>query len=159
MPAMVMSSTRSLILAVTLFAMAPMDLDAQLSAKREAKVAESEKPRNVKGGTTFQVSVTYDKPYDGALNFLKRQGYTIDSAAADTGQIITAIDIKGGYSQTGTRIQVTCIKDDDAKTSVRVLVTEQKRKKLLQTEPWSDPKADEAESAKIADQIKAVIAN
>lgn len=137
----------------------PVNLTAQLHEKREAKIADSEKPQNVKGGTTFQAATPYDKAYEGALNYLKRRGDAIDSASAETGQVITAMDIKGKYTQTGTRVQITCIKDSDAQTSVRVLVTEQKRKKLLQTEPWGDAKANESESAKLAMEVKAAIGN
>src|SRR5690242_20663085 len=97
---------------------------AQRHEKRMARLAESEKPQNVKGGTTFQAPVPYDKAYDAALNYLKREGHTIDSASKETGQIVTAIAITGGYTQTGTRVQITCIKDNDNHTSVRVLVTE-----------------------------------
>jgi hypothetical protein len=131
--------------------------DAQFHAKREAKIAESGKPQNVKGGTTFQAAVPYGEAYDAALNYLKRQGYTLDSAGKETGQIVTAMDIKGSHSQTGTRVLVTCIKDSDAQTSVRVLVTEQKRKKLLQTEPWGDAKSNEPEAARIAGDMKAAM--
>src|SRR5262249_30397433 len=95
---------------------------AQRHEKREAKLAESEKPQNVKGGTTFQPAVLYNRAYESVLNFLKRQSYTIDSAGKETGQIITAIDIKGSHSQTGTRVMVTCIKDSESQTSVRVVV-------------------------------------
>ena len=144
----------AIILASTMIALTPVGLKAQREAKREANIAESQKPQNVKGGATFQVGTPYAKAYEGALNYLKRQGYTLDSASAETGQIVTALDIKGGYSQTGTRVQVTCIKDSDTQTSVRVVVTEQKRKKLLQTEPWGDAKANESESAKLAEEIK-----
>jgi hypothetical protein len=101
--------------------------------------------------------VPYDKAYDDALNYLKRQSYTIDSADKETGQIITAMDITGKHSQTGTRVQITCIKDNDAQTSIRVAVTEQKRKKLLQTEPWSDPKVNDEASSKTANDLKATI--
>jgi hypothetical protein len=149
----------AVVLATAMLLAPTIQLRAQLQAKREAKIAESEKPQNVKGGSTFQVGVPYGKSYESALNYLKRQGYTIDSAGSDTGQIVTALDIKGGYTQTGTRVQVTCIKDNDTQTSVRVVVTAQKRKKLLQTEPWGDAKANDAESAKIAEQIKAAIGN
>ena len=133
--------------------------DAQRHEKREAELAESEKPQNVKGGTTLQVPMPYEKAYDGALNYLKRQGYTIDTASKESGQIVTAMDIKGSHSQTGMRVLVTCIKDSDAQTSVRVLVTEQKRKKLLQTEPWSDAKSNEAEAARIAGQMKTALSS
>ena len=128
------------------------------SEKKEARIAESSQPKNVKGGTVFQVGIPYEKAYDAVLNHLKRQGYTIEVSGKETGQVITAMDIKGGYTQTGTRVQVTCIKDNDTQTSIRVAVTEQKRKKLLQAEPWDDPKVNEAESRKTAEEIKAAVA-
>src|SRR5258708_5875654 len=130
---------------------------AQFHEKKEARIAASEKPQNVHGGATFQVSTTYGSVYAAILNHLKREGYSIDSASAETGQITTALEIKGGYRQTGTRIQVTCIKDADTQTTVRVLVTDQHRTKLLQTEPWNGAKANELASSKLADQIKMAI--
>jgi hypothetical protein len=140
-----------------LLAATTVPANAQLHEKHEAKVAEFSQVQNVKGGTTFQVMVPYEKTFGNALNYLKRQGYTIDTASAETGQIVTAMEVKGSYRQTGTRMLVICIKDDDAKTSVRVVVTEQKRTKLLQTEPWGDAKANEAESMKLAEQIKGAV--
>jgi hypothetical protein len=131
----------------------------QRHARKEAANAESAAPRSVKGGATFQVPVAYEKAYEGILNHLKRQGYSLDVADRDAGQLVTAMDIKGGYSQTGTRVQVTCIKDSDAQTSVRVAVTEQKRKKLLQVEPWGDPKVNEEASAKLAEEFKSAISS
>ncbi len=155
MPRLHMTLTLTAVMLVS----ATVNANAQLHARREAKIAESERPQNVKGGTTIQVAVPYDKAYGDTLNYLKRQGYTIDSAGSETGQIVTALDITGSHSQTGTRVLVTCIKDGESQTSVRVLVTEQKRKKLLQTEPWSDAKADDAQSAKIAADVKAALGN
>lgn len=125
--------------------------------KREAKLEESAKPKSVSGGVTFQVNVSYDKAYEVVLNYLKRQDYTIDSASKETGQIVTAITIAGGYSQTGTRVYVTLIKDNETSTTIKVAVAEQKRKKLLQTEPWGDPKVNSEKSSKLADDIKAAL--
>ena len=65
--------------------------------------------------------------------------------------------IKGGYSQTGTRVYVVLIKETDTTTTVKVAVSEQKRKKLLQTEPWGDPKLNEKESDKIATDLKTAL--
>jgi len=125
--------------------------------KREAKLEESAKPRSVSGGVTFRTDRPYDKAYEAVLNYLKRQDYTIDSAGKETGQIITAMVVTGGYSQIGTRVYVTLIKDTEQTTTVRVAVSEQKRKKLLQTEPWGDPKVNSEKSSKLADDIKAAL--
>ena len=132
--------------------------DAQSRKERKAaKLEESAKPKKVSVGETFQASCRYDRAYDVVLNFLKRKEHMIDSADKETGQIITSIDIEGGYSQTGTRIQITLIKDSDTATTLRVAVTKQKRKKLLQTEPWSDPKVDDDQSKKMAEDVKAAL--
>ena len=125
--------------------------------KREQKIEESAKAKGVSGGITFQTDLAFDKVYDAILNYLKRQEYTIDSASKETGQIITAMTIKGGYTQTGTRIYVTLIKDNDSSTSLRVAVSEQKRKKLLQTEPWGDPRVNSEKSSKLAEDMKTVL--
>jgi len=148
------SRGRAALLAAAAIATGTERMEAQFHAKQEAKIAGSEKAQNAKGGTTFQANLSYAKAYEGALNFIKREGYTIDSASSESGQIVTAMDVKGGYTQTGSRVQVTCIKESETQTSVRVAITQQKRKKLLQTEPWGDAKVNEAESAKMAEQIK-----
>ena len=125
--------------------------------KREQKIEESTKAKGVSGGVTFQTELPYDKAYDAVLTYLKRQENTIDSASKETGQIVTAMTIKGGYSQTGTRVYVTLIKDNENSTTLRVAVSEQKRKKLVQTEPWGDPKVNTEKSQKLADGIKAAL--
>jgi hypothetical protein len=125
--------------------------------RREQKLEESAKPKSVSGGASFQTNISYDNAYDAVLNYLKRQDYTIDSASKETGQIVTAMTVKGGYSQTGTRVYVTLIKDNETSTTIKVAVSEQKRKKLLQTEPWGDPKVNSEKSSKLADDIKSAL--
>jgi len=49
---------------------------------------------------------------------------------------------------------LTFIKESDTATSIRVAVTQQKRKKALQAEPWGEPKVNADESSKIADELK-----
>lgn len=99
----------------------------------------------------------YDEVYDKILTYLKKAEYAIESANKETGQIVTEITIKGGYSQTGTRVYAILIKESNTATTVRIAVSEQKRKKLLQTEPWGDPKVNDKESQRIADEIKATL--
>lgn len=121
--------------------------------RKQAQAEESAKPKAVSGGVTFQRNAPYDKTFEDVLNFLKKQGYGIDSASKDAGTIFTEISIKGGWKQTGTRVNVTLIKDSDTATSVRVAVTEQKRYKAAQTEPWGDPKVNDEKSSQIADSL------
>ena len=125
--------------------------------KKEQKLEESAKPKSAPGGVKFQVQKSYQDSYDALLNWAKRADYTIDKADKETGQIITAMAVTGGYSQTGTRVFLTLIKDSESATTVKVAVSEQKRKKLLQTEPWSDPNVNEKESSSLADKVKAAL--
>jgi hypothetical protein len=127
--------------------------------KKQAKLEESAKPKNVAGGVKFHVQKSYQDTYEALLNWVKRADYTIEGADKETGIITTAMTITGGYSQTGTRLILTLIKDSDTATTVKVVVTEQKRKKLLATEPWSDPKVNDKETEKIADQVKVTVSS
>jgi len=65
--------------------------------------------------------------------------------------------VSGGWRQTGTRTQITLIKENDTTTQVRVVVTEQKRFKMLQTEAWGDAKVNQEKSANLAKEIKAYL--
>ena len=47
--------------------------------------------------------------------------------------------MKGGWKQTGTRVVLTLIKEKENATTIKAIITEQKRFKALQVEPWSDP--------------------
>src|SRR5690242_20213929 len=102
--------------------------------RRVAQVAESAKAGNVPGGVALDTALPYQMAYNAVRNHHKRRAYSIKSADRDVGQIVTAMTITGGYTQTGTRVQVTLLKENETKTSLRVTVTQQKRKRLLQTE-------------------------
>jgi len=145
-----------LLMCLLLIVFIPAVVFAGFKEKKEQKLADSAEIKNVSGGVTFQSQVAINSAYDIVLNHLKRQGLTIDSADKEVGQIVTAMDITGGYSQTGKRVYVTFIKDNDTQTTLRVAVSEQKRKKLLSVEPWGNPKVNNEQSAKIADEIKSL---
>jgi hypothetical protein len=145
-----------IIVAISSLALIGQPLTAQSRHDRKAEEAtDSAAPKNVPGGITFPNPTSIDKTFEIVVNELKREGHSIERADKDAGQIITAMEITGGYSQTETRIILTLIKDNDNQTSIRVVVAKQKRKKLLQTEPWSDPKADDKESQQAADALRA----
>lgn len=140
--------------AVALFVATAQLVSAQgFHQKQEAKRAASAAPQSVAGGAMLQTAVSMEEAFNSAVNELKRQGYILESVDKDAGQIMTAMVIKGGYSQTGTRVIVTFIKNDNDMTTVRVAVTEQKRKKALQAEPWSDPKVDMAASTTVSQTL------
>ena len=144
-------------LIITLVSVCTMTSFAQRQERKVEEQADSEKIQNVSGGVTFQQASAMDKTYDGLLNYVKREGLTIDSASKETGQIVTAIDVTGKYHQIGTRVYLTVIKSSETETSVRVAVTEQKRYKALQTEPWSSPKVNAEKSSELSEKIKAAI--
>ncbi len=144
-------------LIITLVSVCTMTSFAQRQERKTEEQADSEKIQNVSGGVTFQQASAMDKTYDDLLNYVKREGLTIDSASKETGQIVTAIDVTGKYHQIGTRVYLTVIKSSETETSVRVAVTEQKRYKALQTEPWSSPKVNAEKSSELSEKIKAAI--
>jgi hypothetical protein len=53
-------NTKVAVGAICLLLTASSTAIAQRQAKREAKIAESAQPKNVKGGATFQVTTPYD---------------------------------------------------------------------------------------------------
>ena len=127
---------------------------AQHHERRQAELEQSAQTTPISGGVTFPSSLPYDESFDAVSNYLKRNGREIESGNKDTGSLVTVMEIAGKYTQTGTRIHVTLIKDSDTQTSVCVAVTMQKRKKLLQTEPWSEPKLDDTQSQKTAADLE-----
>ena len=145
------------IVVFSMLAAATMSVPPAMAQRHERKQAEMEasaQAKPVAGGVTFQVALPLDRCFDAVLNVLKRNGHEIESASKDAGTIVTAMEIAGKHSQTGTRYHVVLIKDGETQTSLRVAVTVQKRKKLLQAEPWSDPKLDEPESTKAAAELQ-----
>ncbi len=152
-----MNRTARYLITISVVVLIVQTATGQRHERKAKEAADSAAPQNIAGGITFQSPVPIDKTFEVVTNELKREGHTLDRADKDAGQIITTMEISGGYSQTGTRIVVTLIKDSDSQTSLRVVVTKQKRKKLLQTEPWGGAKADNEESQKVAGALKAVL--
>jgi len=123
--------------------------------ERHARIAEeSGQPVQVSGGQSFQTAMAYDATLESIVTFLKKKDYSVESANKETGQITTVMSITGGWRQTGTRVQVTLIKESDTATTVKVAVTEQQRYKALQVEPWDDPKVNADSSAALAAEMK-----
>ncbi len=130
----------------------------QNSRKTQAENMQASITSRSSSGVTINLSGSYDRAFETVLNFLKKQGNTIDAAAKETGQITTAITISGGYRQTGSRVQITFIKEGENSVTMRVAVVEQKRYKALKTEPWGDPKVSLEKSNKAADELLAMLA-
>ena len=132
---------------------------AQFQQRKQGEVEQSAQATSTAVGVAFQASLSYERCFDVVNNFLKRTGHEIETANKDGGSIVTAMEITGRYTQTGTRIRVTMIKDSNTQTSVRVAVTTQKRKKLLATEAWSNPKVDDSHTSKIAADLEEAFKN
>ncbi len=124
--------------------------------EQSGKVVAASQP-DTAGAATFTDSSGVDKVFVVVLEYLKKQGYTIDSADKNIGQITTAMDIKGGFTQTGTTVQVTLIKDSDTQTTVRVAVKTQRRVKGASEHPWRDIKINPKESSRIAEELKTAL--
>jgi hypothetical protein len=127
---------------------------AQRHERRQAELEQSAQAAPVSGGVTIPSPLPYKKCFDAVSNYLKRNGREIESGNKDTDSLVTVMVIAAKYTQTVTRIHVTLIKDSDTQTSVCAAVTVQERKKLLQTEPWSEPKLDDTQSQKTAADLK-----
>jgi hypothetical protein len=130
--------------------------------KQEARLADSEKPRDVAGGASFVAQVPADKAFDAAVKYFQTQDVALDeSSKKDLGQLTTAMKIVdvGGFrnNNKGYRTYVTFIRDSDSTTTVKVKVTVQQRTKHLQAEPWSDPKILDKETAETVDQLKSAL--
>lgn len=137
----------SLILTIILLLLLQPLSRAETRSERKARErAESEAPAQVHGGRLISIAMPYDDVYDSALTYLKKTGYVLDTASKETGQITTAIAIKGGWKQQGRRVILTVIKEGENASSLRAVVTLQKRYKAIQVEPWSDPVLDEESS-------------
>ncbi len=117
------------------------------SERKAQEIAASGKPVAVKGGLKFDLATDYDAAFDAVVKALKLADSDVVVADREAGLIATEIEITGGWKQTGTRTVVSLIKDNPSHTIVKVAVTEQKRYKALQTEPWSDPKLDAEKTA------------
>ena len=126
--------------------------------KRRADAEKAEKSKPVAGAMSFTVEKAYQETFDLVVNQLKKEGFTIEDANTVTGQIATPIEeSKGGYSQKGTRVSVSLIKESAAATTVKVVVAEFSRKKLFAAEPWSNPKPDNEKTKELAELFKTAL--
>lgn len=70
------------------------------SERKEARLAESEMPRNVVGGVSFEANIAADKAFDAAVKYFQKHDIALDgSSKRDLGQLVTAMRIVdvGGF--------------------------------------------------------------
>jgi hypothetical protein len=133
-----------------------------LHAKIQQRLADSEKPRDVPGGSTFTVPMPVDQAFNKTVKYFPLQDVAIDEASKkELGQIVTAIKVVkvGGFrnNEHGYRTYVTFVKDTDNSTIVKVKVAMQMRSNHLQPDPWGDPKIQEKETAETLENLKAAL--
>ncbi len=127
---------------VAIFCVLLVGADAGRSDRKSQALADSGKPVAVKGATPINVGGEYNATFDAVVKLLQKADESVVLADQDAGMIATEIEITGKGKQTGTRTIVTFIKEAEKETTVKVAVTVQTRYKVLQVEPWSDPKLD-----------------
>lgn len=127
-----------------------------MSSRRD-RHDDNSKIQNVAGAALIESSLPYDKTFDLVINSLKKQGYTIDVADKDAGQVATTFSTTKNFKAVRSRVQVIFIKDSDTKTTLRVASAEQKRKRGLtaSADEWHDPTVDSAATSQIAEAVQA----
>lgn len=125
----------------------------------EAAVAESAKPQAVAGGEKFTVPLSYEKAFEALTTALQKADYNLAEGNKDLGMIATVLTVQGKLKQTGTRVIVSLIRDSEASTIVKVVVTQQTRVKTPVTYagPWGLAVANEAKSTEVAATLKTAL--
>jgi len=122
-----------------------------------AKPAPADPPTSpliVSGGSLMSIPKTYNDTWDAVVAYLKKEGQAVEVANSQSGEIITMMTTSGGRTQTGRRVQIALLKQGDW-TTVRVAVTVQTRKGA--SDSWSEPRVDERQSQRAADELKRVL--
>jgi hypothetical protein len=103
---------------------------------------------------SFQTNVPYDKAYEIALNVVKKEGLTIESASKETGQIKTEMVIEHSVVDIGRWFVITLIRESDDVTTIRVSAFKQGRRIGGQ---WQQRVYTKEKAQKLADKIKAAL--
>jgi hypothetical protein len=119
-----------------------------------ATLADPPKMKDVPGGVSFQTTAPYDRAYEAALNVMKRDGYAIESASRETGQIKTEMAIEHGAVDIGRYVVVTVIREADLATTIRVEAYKQGRRI---NEQWQQRVGTKDKAQKLADSIQAAL--
>ena len=157
-----MKIARTLIIAIIALVVAMPAMAQSRSERKAVRLAESEMPRNVVGGVSFEANISADKAFDVAVKYFQKHDIALDeSSKKDLGQLVTAMRIVdvGGFlnNNKGYRTYATFIRETDSTTTVKVKVTEQVRTKNLYAEPWSDPVVMDKETAVQAEELKTAL--
>jgi len=157
-----MTSKRLIYFCALLLLLGPPSIAQSLKERKAARLAESEKPRMIPGGISFQVKLPANKAFDAVLAFFHNNDIAIDeSSNRELGQLVTALHIVdvGGFlnNNKGYRTYITFMRETDFTTTIKVKVAVQVRTKHLRTEPWGDPQILDADTAALADELKKLL--
>ena len=152
-----MRRTLSFLFALTLVFVSVATMRAQgLHAKIEARKAEAERPRDVKGATELKITRSYQASFDEVLNWMKKSEMSIDfpNTDKDKGILATTIEqLKGGFSKGGERLVVTLIRASDTETTLRVAAVNYSK---LGADNWSQKDVNPDDTKKFVDDLQAL---
>ena len=80
------------------------------------------------GSAVFQTTASYDAAYDGILDVLKKEGYTIAAASKETGQVTTELAIEHGAVDIGRGFIISLFKEAGSLVTVQVVGYKQGRR-------------------------------
>lgn len=115
-----------------------------------------EQPKDSQSSVIIQTGIEYDRAYETILNVVKREGYTIESANKETGQIKTEMAIEHGAVDIGRTVVITLIKEPERVTTVRVVAYKQGRTIGGQ---WQGKVYTKEKAQKLTDKIKASLSD
>lgn len=121
--------------------------------RREPSVT-SATTRAPAGSVAFQTSVGYEAAYDRILNVLKQEGYTLQSASKETGQITTELAIEHGAVDIGRAVIVSLIKESGGLLTIQVTAYKQGRRIGGQ---WQSKVYTKDKAALLAEKLHAVL--
>jgi len=108
------------------------------------------------GSVAFQTSAGYEAAYDRILNVLKQEGYTLQSASKETGQITTELVIEHGAVDLGRAVIISLIKESGGLTTVQVTAYKQGRRIGGQ---WQAKVYTKDKAVLLAGQLRAALSN
>lgn len=129
-------------------------LKAAPPEKRQAPAASTVPIKAPAGSVALQTSVGYEAVYDRILNVLKKEGYTLQSASKETGQITTELAVEHGAVDIGRAVIISLIKESGGLTTVLVTAYKQGRRIGGQ---WQAKVYTKDKAALLAEKLRAAL--
>jgi hypothetical protein len=132
----------------------PETATAASPVARQESIAHSPAIKPPAGSVAFQTSVAYEAAYDRILNVLKTEGYTLQSASKETGQITTELAIEHGSVDIGRAVVISLIKEPSGLTTVQITAYKQGRRIGGQ---WQEKVYTRDKAALLAEKLRAAL--